>query len=228
MRIVPRLHSVLAFGLLMAAAPPALAQRNTGLEAKLWTIPGLVKALDARPGSRLAEVGAGDGFFSEQLAQAVLPGGRVTAEDISERSLERLRQRIQRNALTNIDVLEGKLDDPLLDPGAFDGVLIRNAYHEMKDYASILRGIHAALKPGGRLVIVEPITEKRRELPRDEQTASHEIAIKIVEQDIAEAGFVVLERNESFDKSSDAANAEVYWLLVVTKPLPDPTNPRPN
>lgn len=216
-RFLPPALVFVSLSILGSVAP---AQPGQGLEAKLWTVPGLVTALGAKPGSRLAEVGAGDGFFSEQLAKAVLPGGRVTAEDISDRSLERLKERVERSGITNIDVLRGKLDDPLLEPGAFDGILIRNAYHEMTDHAAILRAIHRALKPEGRLVIAEPISPKRRPLPRSEQTASHEIAIEFVEQDLAETGFTILERNESFDRTNDDPDPEVYWLLVATKRRP--------
>jgi ubiquinone/menaquinone biosynthesis C-methylase UbiE len=67
----------------------------------------VLAALQAEPGKRIADVGAGEGFYSLRIARAVAPTGRVMAVDVSEKHLEKLRARIQQDNLTNIDVVVG-------------------------------------------------------------------------------------------------------------------------
>jgi len=123
----------------------------------------------------VADVGAGDGFFSVRIARAVQPNGRVAAVDVSDAALTKLRERASRDNVTNVDAVLGATDDPRLEAGHFDAVLIHNAYHEMTEHEAMLRHIRAALKPRGRLVIVEPMHDSSRGLPREKQVEKHDI-----------------------------------------------------
>lgn len=75
-------------------------------------VPDILVALNVVPGSRVADVGAGDGFFTVRLARAVGPKGRVIAEDIDTKALARLRVRVAEELLENIDVVQGGPDEP--------------------------------------------------------------------------------------------------------------------
>jgi precorrin-6B methylase 2 len=168
-----------------------------------------------RPGAIVADVGAGGGFFTVRLARAVGPTGRVIAVDVSEPELERLRARLDREGLTNVETVRGDAGDPHLGSASLDAAVIVNAYHEMVDYQAMLHQLRTALKPDGRLVIVEPISEKRRAASREQQVGVHEIAVRFVEQEARDAGFRIQRLQDPFTTRSDV----VEWLLVS---VPDP------
>jgi ubiquinone/menaquinone biosynthesis C-methylase UbiE len=171
------------------------------------------KALGIRPGAVVADVGAGGGFYAVRLARAVGDAGKVYAVDISSSVVQDLRARVERDGLRNVEVVTGAADDPRLPEAAVDAVLIVNAYHEMTEHQSMLEAIRRALKPMGRLVILEPISPSRRTSPRGTQTAKHEIASELVLQDARDAGFTLASLEESFSRYSRHG---VEWLMVLT------------
>jgi predicted methyltransferase len=85
----------------------------------------------------------------------------------------------------------GKADDPGLAAGTLDAALIVFAYHEMTEHAAMLAKIREALRPGGRVAIIEASTEKKRGAPREEQVKEHELSPEIVESELKAAGFAV-------------------------------------
>ena len=137
--------------------------------------------------------------------------------EVSTRALRNLNQRVTDEQLSNVEVIEGAADDPKLPAGALDAVLIVNAYHEMNEHHAMLTKIKAALKPDGRLVILEPISPKLRERDRAEQTRQHEIAPALVQDDAKAAGFSVVELLDPFSNHHGHSGSE--YLLVLT---PDP------
>ena len=147
----------------------ALAQIADDSRDKFEKVSEILAALQADPGKRIADVGAGEGFYSLRLARAVGPTGRVTAVDVSEKYLEKLRARLQQDNVSNVEVVVGAVDDPRLPANAFDSVLIYNAYHEMTAPEPILKAIFRALRPGGRLVMSEPLHDNVRSATRAEQ-----------------------------------------------------------
>jgi ubiquinone/menaquinone biosynthesis C-methylase UbiE len=171
--------------------------------------------LDAQAGSMIADVGAGDGAFPIPIARAVAPDGRAIAVDISDSALNKLRERAAHENTTNVDAVLGAVDDPHLSLGQIDGVLIHNAYHEMTEHEAMLRHIRAALKPGGRLLIVEPMHEASRGLPRDQQVAKHNIEAGIVEEELGVAGFDIVERDDNFIKFTAVPGG--LWLILATR-----------
>jgi rhodanese-related sulfurtransferase/predicted methyltransferase len=176
-------------------------------------VPDVLAALGVRPGAVVADVGAGAGFYTVRLARAVGDTGRVIAVDIDSTVLRNLRSRVEREALGNVDVVEGATDNPRLPEGQLDAALIVNAYHEMKQHDAMLGHLRRALKPGGRLVILEPITPSRRTESRAVQARSHEIASEIVLQDARAAGFKVASLEEPF---SSRHGHGLEWLMVLT------------
>lgn len=206
----------------LIAALLAVSQLDAQLQdadrEKWERVADLLAALDLNPGMHVADVGAGDGFYSERIARVVGPAGRVSAVDISEKALTKLTERTNQAGLTNVDAVLGLPADPRLDSGAYDAVLIYNSYHEMAEHKAMLLHIFRALKPGGRLVMVEPIHDKNRSLPRDKQVATHEISLEMVESELAAAGFEVRHKDASFIRFTDVANPGSFWLVVSIRP----------
>jgi predicted methyltransferase len=176
-------------------------------------------AMAVRRGARVADVGAADGFFTTRLAKAVGRAGHVYAVDISDTVLERLRRRLVEESIGNVTVIKGTSSDPLLPAAALDAALIINAYHEMPEHRAMLDAIRTALKPTGRLVIVEPISDARRAAARDEQTREHEIAPEFVLQETRAAGFRIIGLEDPFT----SRGRELEWMVTVTPRGPTPT-----
>jgi SAM-dependent methyltransferase len=194
--------------------PLLIAQESESELERVHRVGDLLRILDVHPGAVIADVGAGDGFFTVRIGRAVGPTGRAVAVDISESALAKVRDRVARENAP-VDVVLGTVDDPHLEPGRFDAVLIHNAYHEMTAHEAILAHIRAALKPGGRLVVVEPMHDSSRGLSRERQVAEHDIESAIVERELRAAEFDVVERDDGFVKFSGVAGG--FWLLVARR-----------
>jgi ubiquinone/menaquinone biosynthesis C-methylase UbiE len=216
-----RLFRAAAFITLVVIGSPIVAQGPSRAEhgedrREQWQkVDDVFQAMGVRPGGTVADLGAGDGFFTVRLAKAVGDQGKVYAIDIGADVLRRLRSRVANEKLSQVEVIEGAVDDPRLPVGALDAVLIVNAYHEMKAFTELLPRLKASLKPDGRLVIVEPIAPSRRDKSRDEQTRNHEIAIDFVKQETTAAGFVPVDMQDPFTTRSHAG--DVMWMLVVRR-----------
>lgn len=189
---------------------------------KFQKVPEVLQALGARPGHWVADVGAGDGFFTMRLARAVGNAGRVFAVNIERDQAALIRERSLADGLTNIASVLGKPDDPKLPPSRLDSVLIVNAYHEMAQYPKMLQHILEALKPGGRFVIIEPSREAHRNRTRKAQVDEHEIAPSIVDQELRDTGFEILERSDPFIPPSEAlkdfSGSGAWWMIVARRP----------
>jgi ubiquinone/menaquinone biosynthesis C-methylase UbiE len=213
-----RCWSAVSLLLLLSIPSPALAQVANDSREKTEKVGEILAALQAEPGKRIADVGAGEGFYSLRIARAVGPTGRVTAVDVSEKYLEKLRARIHQDNVTNVDVVVGAVDDPRLSENTFDAVLIYNAYHEMTTPEPILKAILRALKPGGRLVMSEPLHDNVRGATRAEQVKDHEIGPNFVQQELQIAGFEVLEQRPDFLAFTSPGHQGGFWLIVARKP----------
>jgi predicted methyltransferase len=115
-----------------------------------------------KPGMWVADVGAGEGYYSVRLSPVVGPDGRVLAEDIVPEVRDRLAERIQRENLENVAVLLGEPDDPRLPARSLDRVLLVHMYHEVTSPYAFLWHVREALKPGGRIVVVDANRPPRR------------------------------------------------------------------
>lgn len=198
--------------MIVCALAGLAAQQQTNRDA--WQkVDEVLAALDVRDGSRIADVGAGDGYFTIRLGRRVGPSGRVFAADVSDRALARLRGNVAREGLANVEPILSRQDDPQL-PGDLDAILVVNAYHEFKQPDALLRHFRAALRPGGPLVILEPISERRRGLARDDQTGAHEIDAQHVEAELRAAGFRVARLEDPFT-SRPAQPPIDEWLIVA-------------
>jgi ubiquinone/menaquinone biosynthesis C-methylase UbiE len=111
--------------------------------------------LNIAEGSVVADLGAASGWFTIRLARRVGPNGKVYAEDIQPQMIEVIKRRVPREGVDNVITRLGTPDDPKLPVGELDAVLIVDAYHEMERPVPLLRNVAKALKPDGRLGIVE-------------------------------------------------------------------------
>jgi ubiquinone/menaquinone biosynthesis C-methylase UbiE len=121
-----------------------------------WQQPDrIMDALRIRDGSRVADLGAGGGWFTIRLARRVGPNGRVYAHDIQPEMIESISRRVADQGLrTRVETRLGTENDPKL-VGPLDAVLIVDTYPQLTDKIAVLRHIAAALAPNGRLGVVD-------------------------------------------------------------------------
>lgn len=206
----------LALALLLIPAQPCSTQQPTGRE-RWQRVAEVLEAVGARPGAVVADVGAGSGFYTLRLSRAVGAEGRVFAVDIAPSALARLRSISRQPGRDNIVVVEGRADDPRLPSDSLDAVLIVNAYHEMEAHEAMLSRLFAALKPGGRLVLLEPFDSTRRLPTREAQRAAHVIARELAVADLERRGFEVVRQEAGWARDPQRRTRQ-YWLVVARKP----------
>ena len=115
-----------------------------------------------RSGMWVADVGAGEGYYTVRLSPAVGPRGRVLAEDIVEETRNRLAQRVNRERLDNVAVRLGKPDNPMLPGRSFDRIFLVHMYHEVESPYAFLWHLREGLKPDGLVVVVDLDRPTRR------------------------------------------------------------------
>lgn len=107
------------------------------------------------PGMTVADIGAGEGYYTIRLAARVGKDGRVVAQDIVEETRDALARRVSRERLQNVAVRLGLPADPRLPAGSFDRVLMVHMYHEISDPYAFLWNLRPSLRPGGRVIVVD-------------------------------------------------------------------------
>ena len=198
---------------LLLLAKGALAQQDQREREKVERVADILTALGSRDGAHIADVGSSDGFYTLRIAKAVAPSGKAYAIDIEQKSLDKLRERAEKDAITNVDIILSEPADPRLPAGALDAVLIRNAYHEMVAYREILKGVMSGLKPGGLLVVIESISDSLLDKSREQQVKEHHIAPGIVEAELREAGFEILDRDDAFTRFTGRTISGGFWKI---------------
>lgn len=184
----------------------------------------IVKAMEVTTGDQVADVGAGAGYYSTRLSVLVGPAGKVFAEDISDTSIGWLNRRVTLFKLPNVEVVKGAADDPKLPVASLAAVLVVNSYHHFEQYQAMAAQILRALKPGGRLVIVDYSLPAHRAESRAGQLKRHEIDPDLVRSELEQAGFRVLQTEDPFLKhmpefknAGTIAGADM-WLMKAIRP----------
>ena len=195
-----------------------LAQQDERERETTERVPDLLAAIGVKDGAHIADLGSADGFYTLRIARAVSPSGKAYAIDIEQKSLDKLRERAQREAITNVEIILSEPADPKLPAGALDAVLIRNAYHEMVAYRDVLKGVMNGLKPGGLLVVSESILDSLLDKPREQQVKEHHIAPGIVEAELREAGFEIVDRDDAFTRFK-GSRIGGYWIIRARRPI---------
>jgi ubiquinone/menaquinone biosynthesis C-methylase UbiE len=147
------------------------------------------KALDMMgisDGMTVADIGAGTGYFSFRLAQRVGPRGKVYAVDIQPGMLLRLQRRAKQDGVTNIQTVLSEPTDPRLPASSIDLGLLVDVYHEFSDPRAMLNGLAKALKPDGRLVLLE----YRKEDPSVPIREEHKMSVADVRRELESEGYL--------------------------------------
>jgi len=107
------------------------------------------------PGTTVADIGAGEGYYTVRLSERVGPKGRVLAEDIDPKSIQRLGQRVERERLDNVSIRTGTPENPKLPANSFDRIFMVHMYHEVSEPYAFLWHMRPALKSGGQVIVVD-------------------------------------------------------------------------
>jgi predicted methyltransferase len=125
------------------------ARDRIGEAEQVMTLAGV------KPGMSVADVGAGEGYYTVRLARAVGPRGRVLAEDIDPDAIDNLGDRVQRERLDNVAVKLGSPTNPMLPARSFDRVFLVHMFHEVSEPYAFLWHLREGVKPGGEVILVD-------------------------------------------------------------------------
>jgi ubiquinone/menaquinone biosynthesis C-methylase UbiE len=160
-----------------------------------WQQPDrVVRELGVEPGQRIADLGAGGGYFAFRLADAVGPDGVVWAVDVDEGMIEHLEETAAERGYANVRPLLAATDDPGLPDGQIDLVFTANTYHHLEDRAAYFRKVRRDLAPGGRVAILD----------YDEPgwMRSHYSAKDEIVREMQGAGYTLLADHDFIDRQS--------------------------
>lgn len=141
----------------------------------------LVEALKLKPGEVVADVGAGTGYVSWQMAKQVADKGTVYAVEIQQEMIDRIAENMAARKITNVKGVLGTITDPKLPANAVDTVIMVDVYHEFSHPYEMMENICKALKPGGRVVFVE----YRAEDPNVPMKELHKMSIAQVRKEMS-------------------------------------------
>jgi len=151
----------------------------------------VVAALALAPGARVAEIGAGDGYWLPWLSEAVGDTGRVYAVEVEDDKAEELRESVERDGCANVEVILGRYEDPLLPDGGVDLAMTSLTYHHIEDRIDYFRRLRTDLAPGGRVAHLDD----RPDLPFPLSwiTSGHTSDPRTIKSEMAEAGYRLVE-----------------------------------
>jgi ubiquinone/menaquinone biosynthesis C-methylase UbiE len=164
-----------------------------------------------RPGMTVADIGAGEGYYTVRLAERVGASGRVLAEDIDAEARDRLAQRVLRERLDNVSVRLGTPDDPRLPGNSFDRVFMVHMYHEVQEPYAFLWSMRPALRRGGQVIVVDV----------DRPTDEHGIPPQLLFCEFAAVGFGLVE----FVRMPELASYYAQFEAVGPRPEPGAIDP---
>lgn len=180
----------------------------------------IVAALGLGPGMSAADVGAGDGRFTSALARQVGAGGRVYATEVEADKLEEIQKRAKDDGLENVRTVLGDQNGTGLPDGCCDAILLRMVYHHFTEPQAMRRSLWSALKPGGRVLVVEvPPHSSWRKLEGVPERGGHGIPARELIADMRSAGFTVLAQHEEWPGEDDSY-CVVFQRPALTRAVP--------
>ncbi|XXX82504.1 methyltransferase domain-containing protein [Sorangium sp. So ce134] len=151
-----------------------------GPERDAWQKPAeVVAAMRIAPGMRVADLGAGTGYFLPHLSRAVGPTGAVVGLDIEQDMVRYMTERAARERLANVTARKVSPDDPGLDPGSIDRILVVNTWHHIPDRPAYAAKLKAALRPDGAVVVVDFTEDARHGPPKDHRITAEAVAAEL-------------------------------------------------
>lgn len=166
----------------------------------------VMTSADVRPGMTVADIGAGDGYYTVRLAQRVGPDGRVLAQDIMPRVIERLADRVARERLDNVSLKLGAIDDPRLPENSFDRVFMVHMYHEVGEPYAFLWRLRPALREGGQVIVVD----------RDRPIADHGTPFRLLVCEFEAVGYKLV----SYDDKAHTGGYLARFVPAGDRPEP--------
>lgn len=160
---------------------PAYSDEET--RDRLGEAERVMDRLGIRPGMRVADVGAGDGYYTVRLARRLGPGATIYAEDVTPAHLERLRARLARERVPGVTLILGTPGDPKLPPASVDLAILSHVYHEIANPYELFYRLHPALAAGARVAVVD----------LDKPTAHHGTPPALLRCELAAVGYRQLE-----------------------------------
>jgi ubiquinone/menaquinone biosynthesis C-methylase UbiE len=158
------------------------------------------------PDTRVADIGAGAGYYTTRLARRLGPGATVYAQDIQQKILDTLRARLARERIGGVTLVLGEPDDPKLPPASVDVALLSHMYHEVARPYDFLFNLYPALALGARVAIIDS----------DRPTASHGTPPALLRCEMAALGY----REIAFDKLEPAEGYLAVFVAPDTLPRP--------
>ena len=164
----------------------------------------VMNRLGLRPGLRVADIGAGDGYYTVRIARRFGGGATIWAQDVQRPYLDRLAERLVRERITGVTLVHGTPNDPRLPKGAIDVALLAHMYHEIDNPYEFLYRLHAALAPDARVAVID----------NDKPTAEHGTPPVLLRCEMAALGY----------RESDVVSLEPAdgYLMVFTPPPAPP------
>jgi len=144
----------------------------------------VMEILGVAPGSVVADIGAGSGWFTVRVAKRVTETGRVYAVDINPEAIRYINQRIQKEDLHNVKTVLSKPDDPLLPANKIDSVLLLKTYHEVEKPVTLLRNLRPSLRTGAKVGVID----------RNGNGENHGVAPEVVIREASQAGYTLREQ----------------------------------
>lgn len=166
---------------------------------------------DIRPGMTLADIGAGEGYYTVRLAAKVGSRGRVLAQDIDPDAIKSLGARVVRERLDNVSIKQGATDDPRLPENSFDRVFLVHMYHEVGEPYAFLWRLRPSLRQGGQVIVVDV----------DRPTDQHGIAPNLLFCEFGRVGFRLVE----FVRKPELAGYFAQFEAVGERPEPQDIKP---
>ena len=171
----------------------------------------VIRFAGIEPGMSVADIGAGEGYYTVRLSRVVGPNGRGLADDIIPATRDQLAQRINRENLDNVAVRLGLPDDPKLPEASFDRIFLVHMYHEVTRPYAFLWNLRAGLKPGGLVVVVDA----------DRPVSRHGMPPQLLECEFASIGLERVRQGPIEGTDSYVA------LFRMAGPRPEPGQIRP-
>ena len=155
-----------------------------------------IRILKIPTGATVADIGAGSGYMTLKMAERVGPTGRVFANDLQPQMLSILGRRLADKRITNVTLVQGTVDDPKLPAASLDLELLVDVYHEFSQPQAMLRRLREALKPDGRLVLLE----YRKEDPAIPIRPEHKMSVAEAKLEVEHEGFTLSTVDEALPR----------------------------
>lgn len=174
----------------------------------------LFEMADLSKGMDVADIGCHEGYLSFHLAEHLGKFGTVYAVDVRADRIKAVEAIAEDREVKNIVPILGMYDDPRLTDGVMDRIFIVDTYHEIGDYVEYLKNLKSALKPNGKLIILEKLKTEHSEKTRQQQAYFHTLSMDFVKRELKDAGYRIIDQRN--DMGFWENNQEkIIWVVVA-------------